>query len=303
MFACFKPPIRSVVRYLSVGVLLIVILLTSVVTVVAQTDTVPTLYFETPTGSITQGDLFAVKIFTDSLKPINALSVNIYYPQELLELHSINTLNSFINLWRGISPVSDNGTVYFEGGTTTPFSGSGGKIGEIVFKAKKQGLAYIASTKADFYYADGTGTRIFAENVQANILISSDGTAVLPPLSFQVASSPVIDAQIVDNPIGGYPLAAFTVSDKGTGIQSSQIRFLKYFFWSYWENISNPVPIPSAALAFQVKVTDGNGNAVIETVYVWKTLIIACFFAVIIIAIGAVGFRTYRLWRRKKMVL
>jgi len=303
MFAHFKLSIQFVGCCLSISGLLIITLLTSAATAVAQTNTAPIIYFETPVESITQGGLFTVKIFTNTSELINALSINVSYPQELLELRSINTLGSFINFWRGVAPVADNGTVYFEGGTATPFSGSSGKIGELVFEAKKQGIAHIASVKADFYYADGTGTRISAGSAQADILISSEGTATSSPLLFQSAPPPIVDARIADNPIGGYSLAAFVVTDKGAGIQSSQIRFLKYFFWSHWENVSNPTPIPSTALAFQVRVVDGNGNIVEKTVYVWKTLLIAGFLFAVVVVIGAVSFRAYRLWRRKKMVL
>lgn len=271
----FKLSIRPLNHLFCINGLLITILLSMAITAAAQTDTSPVIYFEIPAKSVAQHSIFPVKIFADTSKPINALAVNFSYPQDVLMLRSVSTADSFIDFWRGVSPAAlGNGTINFEGGTAVPFSGSGGKIGELVFEAKQQGVAHIISTKAEFYYADGAGTHVSAENIQTNILVTSGDAGTSSMSSFQTAPPPSVNVKIVSDPVDNRSLVTFAVTDKGAGIRSAQMRFLRYFLWDQWGNISNSAPIPFSTVAFQVKIVDGNGNVVEKTFYVWETLTI-----------------------------
>jgi hypothetical protein len=273
----------------------------------AQANTGPTVYFAAPAGLIAQHSVFTVDVLVDTPKPINAVSVNVVYPPDRISLRSIKTNGSFIAIWRDISPVADSdGTVRFEGGAMASFSGSGGKIGTLVFEAITQGAGQLSFSKTDFYAADGTGSRIVASGVPLDITVASEEASSTTSALAQ-APPPIINVLIADNPIGGYPLAAFRITDQGSGVQSIEIRFLQRLRWSAWQFVSKPVPIPPTAAAFQVRVLDSSGNSTQKTAYVWGTLLIdgliLAGIAIMAVVIGIVSFMAYRLWRRKKIVL
>ena len=91
-----------------------------------------------------------IKINTDGFE-INALELFLRFDPEMLEIVSINTDNSFVEIWITDMPMYDNekGKVSFAGGVPTPGFNGKGVLGSMVIKSKKTG-------KAKFEYKDNS---------------------------------------------------------------------------------------------------------------------------------------------------
>src|SRR3989344_546935 len=234
----------------------------------------PRIYFEAPVKQVAPGSEFTVKVLVDTPQPINAIDIDINYSQDTLELVSLNNSKSIIDFWQGgpQNPPAGN-PINLQGGSINPFTGSGGKIITLNFRAKKEGRANLSFAKSDLYYADGKGTRADNEPaVSLNISII-EGVKIE---SFTEEAGiiedkipPIIEtAKVALAPIDKSRLAVFQATDDSSGIKMTEIRFRQFLSWSDWQTVTNPVRLPSTAWTFQIKATDNAGNASEKTVYV-----------------------------------
>lgn len=145
----------------------------------AQEFKPPRLYFVSRVVSAAPGSEIAVRLLFDSARPVNALSLKLHYPPEILKPLRINDRRSIIGVWpeRDWQPVS--GRLQLAGGLLQPFSGAAGEIIEIVFQATNEGRAGLTLTETAVYYADGLGTRVEPENETVEIAISRESPLIV----------------------------------------------------------------------------------------------------------------------------
>ena len=234
----------------------------------------PRIYFETAVKQVAPSSEFTVKILLDAPQPINAIDVDIDYSQDTLELISLNNSKSIIDFWQGgPQNLSAEKTVNLRGGSIDPFTGSGGKIITLNFRAKKEGRANLSFAKSNLYYADGKGTRADNEPAASLNISIIEGVKIE---SFAEEAGiiedkipPIIEtAKVALAPIDKSRLAVFQATDDSSGIKMTEIRFRQLLSWSDWQTVTNPVRLPSTAWTFQIKATDNAGNASEKTVYV-----------------------------------
>jgi len=124
------------------------------------------LYLSPAAESHKQGDGFSIGVFVSSPdQPVNAVSGNISFPTDKLELVSLSKAGSIVNFWVEEPSFSVNaGTAEFEGVILNPgYAGGAGKIITLNFKAKAAGEARIIFSSGAVLANDGLGTNILTE--------------------------------------------------------------------------------------------------------------------------------------------
>ncbi len=142
-------------------------------------------------ATYTVGQVFSVPVLVSTVSgiPVNAVSGTISFPTNSLQVVSLDTSGTFVDFWIS-KPVFSNseGTINFEGGSYNPgFLGSGGKIVNILFKAKAVGPATVSFLSSAALANDGRGTNILikANPATLNIVPSS---ALVPDVANTVES-------------------------------------------------------------------------------------------------------------------
>jgi membrane protein YdbS with pleckstrin-like domain len=138
-------------------------------------------------GSFVVGSTFDVPIWVNSEdQPINAISIDIKFPPDKLQLVSPSTGRSIITLWT--APPSFNnqsGTVSFQGVIPNGITTSRGLITTLTFRVKTPGKAYVQfESSAKVLKHDGLGT---------DVLNGTNGAVyylLLPPPAGPIVASP-----------------------------------------------------------------------------------------------------------------
>ena len=150
--------------------------------------------FSPSSGSYRQGENFTVSALLNTDQSANAVYGIIEYPTKYISVISVNYTNSIVDLWvrkPSLSNFGDSGNVTFEGVILNPgFTGSGGKIVNIVFRIKEQGSASAKITDFAILANDGLGTNIASAGGEANFIF----TAPLPPGQIKPAEDKSLNA-------------------------------------------------------------------------------------------------------------
>lgn len=245
----------------------------------ATTTTPLTVYFEAPTSSVPVGSALPVKVLLDSDEPVNAYSFSIHYATDLLNLQGTNNANSIITIQRGAPTISGSGDVVVKGGSATPFAGSGGEVIELDFVPQATGVATISFAGAAVYLANGKGTKVVPQMRSSTIaIVAASGTApssLSSPVVFPSAMNDLVPPQITDLSFADDPFNAdqtlftFAVSDAGSGMKETDVRYRSGFFWSAWQAASNPVSLSRGAWEVDLRAIDNAGNVTEQTLYNW----------------------------------
>lgn len=129
-------------------------------------------YFSPSSGEFALNENFSLTVYVRSQdQALNALSGEIVYPGDKLDLVSISKSGSIVNFWVK-EPTKENGKVSFEGVVLNPgYQGSAGKILTLNFKAKNLGPATISFSSGMILANDGKGTNITGALPKANLTI------------------------------------------------------------------------------------------------------------------------------------
>ena len=133
------------------------------------------LSFIPSSGPYFVGDRFSVSIFVSSAdQAMNAISADISFSQERLELLSISQAGSIIGFWAQ-EPVYSNqsGEVFFEGVVLNGYQGTAGKIVTLAFRALASGEATLYFSSGVVLANDGLGTKIPSNFGSAKFNISA----------------------------------------------------------------------------------------------------------------------------------
>lgn len=150
-----------------------------------------TLSFSPATGSYTSGRTFPVTVFVSSpTQAINALSGDISFPPDKLQLVSISKTGSILTLWVQEPTFSNTlGTVSFAGVVPNPgFTGSVGNVITLNFKVVGQGSATVKFNAGEVLANDGNGTNILK---RLNNGVYTLGSAPIPVPPIPVPEAPV----------------------------------------------------------------------------------------------------------------
>lgn len=127
------------------------------------------------TGVYTVGGVFSARVIvnTDG-KPINASEGTLKFNSKELSVQSVSKGASIFNLWT-IEPSFSNttGTVSFSGGSPTGYTGSGGTILTVTFKALVAGNPKVSFGSGSVLAADGQGTNVLTNMVGGNYTVSA----------------------------------------------------------------------------------------------------------------------------------
>lgn len=153
--------------------------------------------------SVSVGNIISVSISTNTEgKAINNAEATIEFPKDLLDVVSVTKNNSIFTLWVEEPQFSNNaGRITFNGGAANPgYTGNGGSIATVTFRAKQQGVATVVFSDAAVRQNDGLGTNILTKKNQSTITIGIPTTPapaqpmspVVTPAANALPDTPVI---------------------------------------------------------------------------------------------------------------
>lgn len=140
-----------------------------------------TLSLSPSTGVYTAGQTFTAKVVVNT----NGASINAadgtltFNPKEITVLSV--TKGSIFNLWTADPSFSNgNGSITFSGGSPTGYTGSGGTVISITFKAATAGSPRVSFSKGSVLAADGKGTNVLTTMNGGSFTIAAMGVTPEP---------------------------------------------------------------------------------------------------------------------------
>lgn len=238
---------------------------------------------------------------------INAVSGEISYDQNILELVSISNANSIIPLWVESPSNKNSDSVSFSGIVPGGFGGQG-KIISLIFKSKKEVSDVVKAVQInniEILRNDGSGTIIPTKIIMPSLELAN---------SLDIASVGDTDAPELFKPIlskndpllGGQSYLIFNTTDKGSGIDKYFViessTKLKSKDDALWVEAMSPYLLQDQTLSsyVYVKVVDRAGNSlVVELEKEKKFYQIWWFWVIITVALTSV----ILWWKRKRKFL
>jgi hypothetical protein len=150
------------------------------------------LYLSPSSGSYQVDKTFSVSVFVSSSdQAMNAAGGAISFSADKLEIISLSKSGSIFSLWVQEPSFSNSvGTINFEGIVMNPgFTGAGGKIITINFKAKAEGQATLTFSSGSVLANDGQGTNILSSLGSAKFDIISPVSAEPTPATKEPVSA------------------------------------------------------------------------------------------------------------------
>lgn len=156
---------------------IIVALFSFVPLAISRADSeISNLYFSPASGTYHKGENFTVGVFVNAGTPINAVDVVFSFPTHNLEVLRVIKSDSLVNLWvqePSYSNAGDRGAVEFGGIILNPgFTGAQGKIIDVVFSVKNDGLAELRFNQSALLANDGSGTNVTALHDSATFALT-----------------------------------------------------------------------------------------------------------------------------------
>ncbi len=144
------------------------------------------------------GDTFVEVVSVSSTdQSINAISGEVSFPADLVEVLSVSKENSVLTLWVEDPTFSNSGgTVRFSGVVPNPgYKGSSKRVVSVTFRAKKSGDAILKFISSSALANDGNATDVLTEATSATIHITT--SVAVPPKQEIQPSAPTINTSIL----------------------------------------------------------------------------------------------------------
>lgn len=204
---------------------------------------------------------------------INAIEGKIVFPRDLLELKEIREGGSIINFWID-KPYASSNQVLFSGIIPLGYNNNNGRVLSLIFKGKKDGEGYISIADTKLLSNDGVGTSVVSKSLNFEFSIDKNTKQSFENINISDFVSPeTFKPEIVkyENIAFDKWLLLFSTDDKGSGIDSYEVREKKYkiFSLSKWIKTKSPYVLTDQALNSYifVKAIDKQGNVrIIELV-------------------------------------
>ncbi len=134
-----------------------------------------TLNMSPATGVYTTGSTFSVRVVINTAgKPVNAADGVLSYNPKELSVVSVSRASSVFNLWTTEPTFSNSaGTISFSGGTPTGYTGSGGTVISVTFRALAAGTPRVTMSSGSVLAADGQGTNVLTSMGSAAYTLSA----------------------------------------------------------------------------------------------------------------------------------
>ncbi|MCH8987018.1 hypothetical protein IIA94_02515, partial [Patescibacteria group bacterium] len=198
---------------------------------------------ESDLSNIGVGDEFLVTLQINTQgESINALEGEVVFPEESLELQTIQEKGSIVNLWIE-GPHGKQGIVAFSGLTPGGYRGEG-VIFSLVFKAKTQGTDFITIEKAKALLNDGQGSPDSVTTLPFQFFVSTQSLTPRtldtqeedkePPEPFDLRVAQ--DSTIFD----GQNFLVFATQDKSSGVDYYEVSFARKGETTSWERAVSP---------------------------------------------------------------
>ncbi len=248
---------------------------------------------EGPKDAALPGSFFTVDILLNTVEPINAIDLEISYSKEELKFISFDNTNSIIDIWRG-NQSAPPGTLHLTGGIFKSFTGEKGFIGKIMFQALQVGQPEIGFSKYEVYIADGKGTKLPVDALSYTGSIEKDakGSAVSDGEEKSKVTDntpPEIFVEQTISPVDKSNLIVFMASDKESGIAKTQMRVKKWWSYSLWEDVTNPVLYPEGIWSLELRAISNAGlesvKGITSASVLFKKLVMAAIILVLVLVI------------------
>jgi Cohesin domain/Bacterial Ig-like domain len=143
------------------------------------------------TGVYQLNSTFTVKVAVNSDgQPINAAEGTLKFNPAELSVVSVSRSTSVFNLWVTEPTFSNSaGTVTFSGGSPTGYTGSGGSVFTVTFKALVAGTSRISFTQGSVLANDGRGTNVLSAMNGGTYTIQAVATEPTPEVIEYVATA------------------------------------------------------------------------------------------------------------------
>lgn len=153
------------------------------------------LYVSPSAGTYTDSKTFSVNVLVESAdQAMNAVSGNISYPSNILQVRSLSVANSIIKLWvKEPSYANSTGRINFEGLVLNPgYTGNAGNIVTIEFQVIGEGSAPVQFISGSILANDGEGTDILTsfKNGLYQISKAAAPQEVTPPVQTRPTTPP-----------------------------------------------------------------------------------------------------------------
>ncbi len=161
------------------------------------------LYLSPSSGSYSVGDTFSVGVYVSSkVEAINAISADISYSKDKLEVVSISKTGSVLNLWTQEPTFSNSsGSISLEGIIFNPgYIGNNAKVVQINFKVKDAGTSLVSFSDGAVLANDGQGTNVLDGMSNANFSANKKDDKK-PEASKPEASKPEVSKPEVKSPV------------------------------------------------------------------------------------------------------
>ncbi len=141
-----------------------------------------TLRLSPDTGVYTVGNTFTANVVMNTQgKPVNAADATLAFNARELAVVSVNRSSSVFNLWT-LEPTFSNsaGTISFGGGSPSGYTGGGGNIITITFRALAPGTPKVTFTSGSVLAADGMGTNVLTSMNGGTYTVSAKSDTPTP---------------------------------------------------------------------------------------------------------------------------
>lgn len=250
---------------------------------------------------------FSVDVSVDSQNSVNAIDLQISYPPDKIEFLKSTQNNSIVSFWQSSSVLLSNGHIRLAGGMIPEFSGQGGKVATLYFKAIHSGEIKISIEQSGLYLADGKGSRIpvgsspitlsISDNASLSKNLSSLNETITTPVSNDT-TPPSLSARLINDPISGNDLVVYRTEDPESGIRDVEMRADNWGVWTPWQEVTNPIVYPKGVLKIELRSINNNNIVTVNTIMTPSELNKIIVIIPIIIVIIVI-FLVYNKWRRK----
>jgi hypothetical protein len=148
------------VRY-AFPVVFLAALVASIAALIASNQSFVTI--ESSATTVTRDQEFFIEVRVSAHVPVNAVDLQISYPENTIAIEGIDTGRSVITLWTE-EPYAKNGTVYLRGGTFRQGFIGEHEIARIRVRALESGEARLSVRESELVAGDGRGTAVQTSN-------------------------------------------------------------------------------------------------------------------------------------------
>jgi hypothetical protein len=117
------------------------------------------IVLESSVSAVATGDRFTIDVYAVAVVPVNAVSLSISFPDDTVEILSVDKGESVLTLWTD-EPRVDGNNVVLAGGTYRKGFVGKHQIATITARAKSTGLATFTTNTATLLAGDGRGSEV-----------------------------------------------------------------------------------------------------------------------------------------------